>query len=226
MSEQYIRIEGGAWISGSHHGFLHKQEAVQLSNDPIALSEIERMCNPLPNRYGRFSDFTKLGFLGIALCLNDAGGLAQNRSCGVVFSTKFETLAADSEFYRTTMEEDGIYSSANLFPYTLPVLAAGEAASHFQLNGPTFTVDDQVVAGERALECAILQMADDPGLSMLTGWLDLTVPFEPQRPGGTMFALMSPSAADGNSYLLDVNSGCLVHPESRKVMRSVADLFA
>jgi hypothetical protein len=223
MSELVVQIPGGAWISGSRHGLMSQSKSVQLTHQKIDMGQLEKMCEPLPMRYGRFSDFTKAGFLSIALCLRDAGALPE--SCGVVFSTKFEVLASDFDFHRTTLQDGGMYASANLFPYTLPVLAAGEAASHFRLNGPTFSVNDGVAAGQKALQCAALQMADDPQLSMLAGWIDVPPEFEPQRPAGAVFVLISPARSNDDLFQADLENGCLVHTGSRRIVRTLANLF-
>ncbi len=92
---------------------------------------------PEPNqRFGRMSDYAKLGLAAIAFALRDAGtgDLEHKRPIGVVASTRLGCLATDLEYHQTVLLQGGGLASPNLFAYTLANCFLGDAAIQFGLT--------------------------------------------------------------------------------------------
>ena len=99
---------------------------------------------------------------------------ASPRPIGIIASTRYGCFETDLAFHATAEEENGIYASPNLFSYTLPGMAVSEAAIHFQLTGPTFTVGDPVgQRGYRAVDIAVDLVSSGICPTILAGWLDV-----------------------------------------------------
>src|SRR5580765_4490247 len=125
----HISFAGGAWILGSSYGTLS-------SNAPKDLPEIHKLLPRVPARFGRFDDFTKLGLAAVGLALEEAGWTDSTKSegTGLIISTQFGVMQTDLNYYSTTIEQDALLSSPNLFSYTLPVTLVGECAILFHLT--------------------------------------------------------------------------------------------
>lgn len=195
-----FNIRGGSWINGEGFGTLSEamgMERVKLTHsDPVIPGEKALFDEPL-QRYGRFDTFTKLGCAAAALALRDAGrGKAEDgETWGMVISSGQDVMATDLDYYETTLEEEGIFSSPNLFSYTLPVITLGECAVYYKLTGPTFCVGDGSLKGLNALKCAATMMAAGKATSMLAGWLDAPSPFakadrSQKSPSGALFIVL------------------------------------
>ncbi len=128
---------------------------------------------PVP-RYGRFDDYTKLGFAAVALALRDAGleGGSEDHTIGIVSCSAWESMSVDRAYYRTALRQGGALASPNLFSYTLPGIMQGECAVHFRLTGPTVCVGEDTNRGRAALTTALRLMAGQAELTMIAGWLD------------------------------------------------------
>ncbi|MDH3974910.1 MAG: hypothetical protein OEV42_11585 [Deltaproteobacteria bacterium] len=180
-----FNIRGGSWINGEGFGILSEigaNKSIALTHsDPIIPGAKELFHEPL-QRYGRFDTFTKLGCAAAALALADAdrGKAANGETWGMVIASDYEVMATDLEYYETTEEEGGAFSSPNLFSYTLPVITLGECAVYYKLTGPTFCVGDNGLRGLNALKCAASMMAQGKATSMIAGWLDAPPPL-PER---------------------------------------------
>ena len=158
---------GGAWIIGSSYGTLH-------SDAPQKLPEIEKLFPRVPARLGRFDDFTKLGFAAISLALQEAGwmNLTTSEVTGLIISTQHGVMQTDLSYYATTIEQDALLSSPNLFSYTLPVTVIGECAGFFHLTGPTFCVGDDGRSGMNAVGTALLLLQGKQTQRMIAAWIE------------------------------------------------------
>jgi 3-oxoacyl-[acyl-carrier-protein] synthase II len=162
-----------------------------------------------PVRYRRFDDYSRIGCAAIALALIDAGlDRSENpRPIGIVAATRYGCFDTDLAYYATAKEDRGAYASPNLFSFTLPGIVLGEAAIHFRLTGPTFTVGD--IVGQRGgtalgvaadlLSCGVCQ-------TILAGWLDAAdrrfignspaADDDEGEPQGAVFVVLSTQHAD------------------------------
>ena len=170
-----IFITGGGWITADKFSCLSDTGNLKLSGKtPVIKTDADIFPKQLP-RYGRFDNFTKLGCTAAALAFKDAGlkKTGKEITAGMVISTTYEVMEMDINFYQTTIEEGGIFSSPNLFSYTLPATVLGECAVLFDLTGPTFCVgggEDEI--GFPALEQAAVMIAAGKANRMFAGWIE------------------------------------------------------
>ncbi len=174
-------IVGGGWLSAAGFGYLHDGSKPQFPPGKALLPSVQDVFQIPPSRIGRFDPFTRMGCFAAAMAIKDAGmevPLAADKA-GMVVSTQYECMETDSIYYQTTLESGGLYSSPNLFSYTLPNIVTGETAIAFKLTGPTFTLGESEDhgLGYAALDIALLMLQSDQADVMIAGWVDH--PFKP-----------------------------------------------
>jgi 3-oxoacyl-(acyl-carrier-protein) synthase len=205
---QIINILGGGWVTAAGFGKLSERQNFKLTEGRPQIPKAKEIFSEPLSRYGRFDHYTKLGCAAIALALKDAAidEATEKRPIGVIVSTVYECFESDLAFYNTSLEEDGFFSSPNLFSYTLPGIVIGESAIHFKLTGPTFTVGDSLKQkGLNALVTGLDLLNSGACDTVVAGWLDgpndLLTNFEKedtQRRGSIFFVLST--LGNKNSY--------------------------
>lgn len=180
-----------------------------------------------PQRYGRFDKYTRLGCAALALALRDAAIDCGNeqRSIGIVTSSKWETTKVDTEYYHGTLKEGGAFASPNLFSYTLPGVMLGECAVQFGVKGPTVCVGETEKWGECALATA-LRLLDSMTVSvMVAGWVD-DPPGESADAAGAVAVVLErvPQTVPGPVKWIRRHEGRLYDENGREVV-SLFDLF-
>ncbi len=195
---QEFTLLGGSWISGRNSGTLRQGGRPVLSAEKCVLPPPSGLFPETPGRYGRFDDYTRLGCAAAAMAVRDAGlEWPIPASTGIVVSTRFECLQTDLEYYGTTLENEGMFTSPNLFSYTLPGIVLGECAILFKLRGPAFTVGESGEPGFSALETAMDLLQGGMAKMMAAGWLDVPPPSLQQTEGacqGAVFVILSKKA--------------------------------
>lgn len=174
-NSQIINILGGGWITALGFGKLTEKQNFELTSGLPKIPKAKEIFSEPLTRYGRFDQYTKLGCAAIALALKDAGidEANEKRPVGVIVSTVYECSESDLAFYETSLEDDGFFSSPNLFSYTLPGIVIGESAIYFKLNGPTFTVGDSPKSkGLNALITGLDLINSRTCDTTVVGWLD------------------------------------------------------
>ncbi len=167
-----LYIKGGCRISSAGRETLREKTIPEFPpGQPKKIPVKEFYPKPL-RHYGRFDDYTRLGFAAIGLALKDAGIPRDDtpKPVGAVIFTRSGSLANDLDFYRTTLEDDGALASPNLFSYTLPGTVLGECAVHFGLAGPTFCIGgkaDPVRIASKMIESGEAE-------TMIAGYLENT----------------------------------------------------
>jgi len=142
--------------------------------------EILAVLGELPKRWGRMDRISRLAVVEVGLVLLNAGlrgieveaGLVTKRG-GLIGLTRRGSLATDLA-YAATLEEGVEMASPTLFSYTLPNIALAEAASHYGLTGPVYSVfvDDSTDGGGE--EEAERWLCHDDSLDfMVVGELDV-----------------------------------------------------
>jgi 3-oxoacyl-[acyl-carrier-protein] synthase II len=170
-----FNVIGGGWVTAGSCGRMREGARLVLAaGDPSIPPASEIYTHP-PVRYRRFDSYCQAACAAIALALKDAGleRAAGPRPIGIVASTRYGCIESDLAFYASASKAEGIYASPSLFAFTLPGIAISEAAIHFRLTGPTFTVGDP--AGQRgyqALRIAVDLLSSGACRTMLAGWLD------------------------------------------------------
>ena len=230
---QIINILGGGWITASGFGKLIEKQNFRLNSGlPKTPKAKEIFSEPL-TRYGRFDQYTKLGCAAIALALKDAGINETNekRPVGVIVSTVYECFESDLMFYETSLEDDGFFSSPNLFSYTLPGIVIGESAIYFKLTGPTFTIGDSLKhKGLNALITGLDLLDSGACDTLVAGWLDgsnelmknLENNDDQQR--GAIFLVLSVNK-NSNSYAKIYLDNGRPYFESGREIESIMDLM-
>jgi 3-oxoacyl-[acyl-carrier-protein] synthase II len=137
-----ISVRGIGWVNtmgygsvrlDSHHNFSQGEGIHTLSKMGVFLQ-------PFKN-FGRLDGTSRLTVSAVALALRDAGveySPACKHDIGIIGTSREGSLQADSDYFRDFVENGRTLSRANLFIYTLPTSALGEAAIHFGLIGPLF----------------------------------------------------------------------------------------
>jgi len=192
-----IRIIGGAYITPLKNGYLGDGYKPVLGNGIPVLPEFEQVVKVPVARYGRFDPYSKLGFMTVAMALKSAGldQPDEKRAIGIVLSTSFDSLDNDVKYYETTREDGGMFTSPNLFSYTLPNVVIGECAIIFKCTGPTFIIGEAAGAsrGYAALEtgCGLIQ--SEAASIMVVGFLNY-----------------APDSIPGIPCETEIENGCIV----------------
>ena len=170
-----VNVIGGGWVTAITWGRMTDGlKPILAAGDPL-IPPVEEIYLSPPVRYRRFDSYCRIGCAAIALALKDAGmdRAERTRPIGIIASTRYGCFETDLAFYATAREEEGIYASPNLFAFTLPGIAISEAAIHFRLTGPTFTVGDPIgPRGYNALCIAVDLLSSGTCRTVLTGWVD------------------------------------------------------
>lgn len=228
-----LTILGGGWITAAGYGLLNEVHGdLFIPGEPMIPPAKAIFSQPL-SRYGRFDDYTRLGCAAIALALKDAhlDEAVEKRPFGIVVSTIYECFESDIAFNQTTMEEDGLYASPNLFSYTLPGIVIGEAAIYFKLTGPTFTVGDTFSGkGYNALFSAADLIRSGSCHTVVAGWLDCPNRLlekkaeEDDGLRGALFVVLSDEQKSGLLKKILFKDDQLWTENQQKV-KSIVDLF-
>lgn len=157
-------------------------------NQDLPVADILLVLGTLPKRWGRMDRISRLAVVEVGRVLLASGwqGSDDTRTSsrghgGLIGLTSRGSLATDLAFV-DTLKEDAALASPTLFSYTLPNIALAEAASHYNLTGPVYSVftNDPGAGGEdearRWLDC------DDSLDFMIVGELDV---YPDHRPNST-----------------------------------------
>lgn len=170
-----VSVIGGGWVfAGSYGRMRDGAKPVMVAGDPLIPPVEEIYSNP-PVRYRRFDSYCQAACAAIALALRDARleHAESPRPIGIIASTRYGCVETDLAFQASAREADGLYASPGLFAFSLPGIAISEAAIHFRLTGPTFTVGDPVGRrGYQALRIGVDLLASGACRTVLAGWVD------------------------------------------------------
>ena len=213
-------LTGIGWVTGAGFGWGSQGEEFTPSDLPLpALSRKDVF--PEPNqRFGRMSDYAKLGLAAVTFALRDAGmeSWSAKRPVGVIASTRLGCLATDLEYHRTVLLQGGGLASPNLFAYTLANCFLGDAAILFGLTGSSVAINETAEDRLGSLRMALEEIALGEAGTVLAGICDLPVPEAiagavTQRPGAAFLVLTAAPPAGANPYgtvALD-HDGSLLH---------------
>lgn len=228
-----LNVIGGGWVTAVSYGRMTGgTRPVLAAGDPV-IPPVESIYSQPPVRYRRFDDYSRIGCAAIALALKDAGlDCAEGpRPIGIIAATRYGCFDTDLAYYATAKEDQGGYASPNLFSFTLPGIVLGEAAIHFRLTGPTFTVGDGV--GQRG--CTALGVAADLLSSgtcrtIVAGWLDAV---DRRRFGnsgdaeemqGAVFVVLSTQLDDKTIRRISCRDFTF-YTEARAMVKTILDLY-
>jgi len=171
-----VNITGGGFVTAHGFGTLSANDELILEPGVAKAPKGKEIFKTPLLRYGRFDRYTKLGCAGIALAVRDAGldEATEKRPIGIILSTEYECYVSDLDYYQTTLEEKGAYTSPNLFSYTLPGIVLGEMAIHFKMTGPTLITGESSTQqrGKPAIDSALDILQAGLCGTVISGWLD------------------------------------------------------
>ncbi|MBE9503244.1 MAG: hypothetical protein IME96_03630 [Proteobacteria bacterium] len=228
-------ISGGAWITSEGYGTLSEEREINIGEGEPVIPEAKELFDEPLQRYGRFDSFTRLGCAATALALRDADMAEKQRkddTTGMIISSDYEILNTDIDYYETTLDAEGAFSSPNLFSYTLPVIVLGECAVYYGLTGPTFCVGDDALYGLKALESAAAMIAAGKAQRMIVGWLE-SPPERSKgiegemRPSGAVFIVLDaiPAKILFSKRKLSYGNNVFKNHKNQKIT-SLMDVFA
>ena len=213
-------ICGIGWVTGAGFGWGRRGDDCTLPDLPLP-TLTRKDVFPEPNqRFGRMSDYAKLGLAAIAFALRDAGleTWITRRPIGVVASTRLGCLATDLEYHRTVLLDGGGLASPNLFAYTLANCFLGDAAIQFGLTGSSVAINETAEDGLGAIRMALEELDLGEADTMLAGICDLPVPIAfagsvTLKPGAIflVLTLTPPAEPAGYGTVLLADDGRLLH---------------
>lgn len=205
MMEVYLC--GIGWVTGAGFGWGRQGGDCTLPDLPLpALTRKDVF--PEPNqRFGRMSDYAKLGLAAVAFALRDAGLEAwiDKRPIGVIASTRLGCLTTDLEYHQTVLLNGGGLASPNLFAYTLANCFLGDAAIQFGLTGSLLAINETGEDGLGSLRMAMEELALGEADTMVAGICDLPAPdvfgdSVTGKPGAIFLALSTTPPASPACY--------------------------
>ena len=193
-------VSPGSMGSGRHYQAFPGKETLPNLTSRMVFGSV------LP-RFGRLDEYSKLGLAAIAFALKDArqDKWDEKRPAGVIVSSTYGCLATDIEYFEGVIANGGGLASPNLFACTLPNIFLGEAAIHFGLSGPGFTVNEAQPGGTEGLRLALNGMLLDENPVMVVGTCDPGCPphfpyYREMTPGALFFVLEKDPADATLSY--------------------------
>lgn len=146
-----VSVRGIGWVTKTGYGSvrLGLQHQFAEGEGIHSLAKLGLFSHPFKN-FGRLDGVSRLTVSAVALALQDAGmeySLANKQDIGIIGTSCEGSLKSDIDYFKDFVENGRTLSRANLFIYTLPSSALGEAAIHFGLVGPLLYasgVDDSI----------------------------------------------------------------------------------
>ena len=211
---------GIGWVTGAGYGWGSQGGELSFPDAPLP-SLTRKDVFPEPNqRFGRMSDYAKLGLSAIAFALRDAGleTWSAKRAIGAVASTRLGCLATDLEYHQSVLLQGGGLASPNLFAYTLANCFLGDAAIQFGLTGSSVAINETQKDNMDALRMALEQLDLGEAEAMLAGICDLPVPAAlagsvTLKPGALflVLSLAPPAAPVGYGTVSLADDGKILH---------------
>ena len=212
-------LTGIGWVTGSGFGWGGAGGDCAFSDLPLP-SLTRKDVFPEPNqRFGRMSEYAKLGLAAVAFALRDAGleAWSEKRPIGVVAASRLGCLATDLDYHSTVQLEGGGLASPNLFAYTLANCFLGDAAIQFGLTGSSVAINE-TRQGLDAVRIALEDLAMGDADTMLAGICDLRAPEpfagEATLQPGALFLVLStrqPAAPKGYGSVTLSDDGALLY---------------
>ena len=198
---------GVGWVTGAGFGWGRGGGDCSFPDLPLPALTRKDVFEKPNQRFGRMSDYAKLGLAALTFALRDAGleEWSSKRAVGVVAATRLGCLSTDLEYHRTVLLEGGGLASPNLFAYTLANCFLGDAAILFGLTGSLFAINESAPDGLSALRLALEDLALGEAETVLAGSCDLPVPAgltgTASSPAGALFLVLSGTPSEqGGDY--------------------------
>jgi 3-oxoacyl-[acyl-carrier-protein] synthase II len=168
-----ISVRGAGWLTKTGYGCLRRglNYRFEQGEGVHSLAKQGLFAHPFRN-FGRLDTVSRMTVSAVALALQDAAvdySPSEKQDIGIIASSCEGSLQSDINYFRDFTENGRTLSRANLFIYTLPSSAAGEAAIHFGLTGPLMfmTASDGTLSA--CMDMAAEMVAAGETGSMLVG---------------------------------------------------------
>lgn len=171
-------ITGIGWVTAGGPGSGRDGAEFAMTRGPLPPLTRKDVFAAPNQRFGRQSEYSKVGLAAIAFALRDAGleEWSEKRPIGAVAASQLGCLGTDCDYFDTVLPQGGGLASPNLFAFTLANCFLGEAAIQFGLTGSTLVVNDSDRSGLSPLRMALESLAWGESDTMLAGICDLPPP--------------------------------------------------
>ena len=171
-------ITGIGWVTAAGPGCGSQGDPFALTPGPLPAVTRKQVFAEPNQRFGRQSEYSKIGLAAIAFALRDAGleSWTAKRPVGMIAASRLGCLATDMAYFDTAIPDSGALASPNLFAYTLSTCFLGEAAIQFGLTGSALVVNETTPGGLTCLRMALESLAWEEGETTLAGICDLPPP--------------------------------------------------
>jgi 3-oxoacyl-(acyl-carrier-protein) synthase len=149
--------------------------------------ELLSIIGTIPKRWGRMDHISRIAVVEIGRILCDAGLLEENwqlsskKRVGLVVGTERGSLSTDLAFCRDLRQEEAT-ASPLLFSYTLANIPLAEAASHYQITGPVYSMYSETPFASALAEAKRWLNCDKNMSLMIAGVLDVYPLDEQKKP--------------------------------------------
>ena len=151
----------------------------QVNRDVLAI------IGSVPRRWGRMDMLSRMAVVAVGRALCDSDLLDRQTKklhsaniVGLIAVTRWGSLITDLAFCETLGQGPEL-ASPTVFSYTLPNIALAEAAGHFGLTGPVYSIFAEHDLMEKVKQEAMLWLSNQPEISaMVAGQLDIPPSFE------------------------------------------------
>lgn len=223
-------ITGIGWVTAAGPGCGSQGAPYAPTSGPLPpLARKEVFAEP-NQRFGRQSDYSKVGLAAIAFALRDAGleQWSAKRPIGAIAASRLGCLTTDVAYFDSVIPDGGALASPNLFAYTLSTCFLGEAAIQFGLTGSMLVVNEQMPSGLTPLRMALESLAWGECAAMLAGTCDLPSPHaavpDTAATSGAVFIVLEHGPRPGAGYgLLTLDDDGTVRHDGARA-ESIADI--
>lgn len=193
-----LSVRGIGWLTKAGYGSVRRGLRHQFAEGEGVknLAKLGIFSQPFKN-FARLDELSRMTVSAVALALNDAGidySDAGKQGIGIIGTGSQGSLQSDIDYFRDFVENGRTLSRANLFIYTLPSSAMGEAAIHFGLTGPLLYgtgLDDSLAAFlDMAAEMIVAGEAEQMLVGIVAGADALYLVID-GRPGQEAFCSLS-----------------------------------
>ena len=136
-------LSGAAWCSRSDYStlFAHRKDSFPNYREAYKYYKKNEVLTRELNNFRRVSNTARLYLLLTGLAAFDAGKQDSDfpDNTGIICNSE-SVLAENEKYYKDYLDSGKIGGRGNLFVYTLPTSALGEAAISFGIRGPLYNV--------------------------------------------------------------------------------------
>jgi 3-oxoacyl-(acyl-carrier-protein) synthase len=155
-----VFVHGIGWLTKAGYGCIKRgfRHTFSSGEDVHSLAKRDIFAHPFKN-FGRLDQISRMTAFAVALALRDAEMEylpSKKQDVGIIGTSSEGSLKTDIEYFKDYIESGRTVSRGNLFIYTLPSSALGEAAIHFGFVGPLL-----YAAGRKNRIIEILDMAEE-----------------------------------------------------------------